>query len=262
MKISGVYKITNIVSGKFYIGSSKDTEKRKLEHWQALNRNEHRNTILQNSWNYHGEDKFTFEIIETCADDQCLIREQHYLDLLQPFKGVGYNINRTANGGDGYTYNPRREEIIEKLKIMSTGENNGMFGKKHTEEAKQKQKASSVGRYTLTWFIERDGEELGTKKYHERREMLASRKINYRYDNGLKGKKRVVESTRGSSVSRGKMALKGRKEEFAKDIADVGLSMRQVADKYGLSLAAIKYHRKKHRAIIAASEGGDDGPIS
>jgi Trp operon repressor len=135
--------------------------------------------------------------------------------------------------------------------LINGGENNGMFGKKHSEQTIAKQKASSIGRYTLAWFVERDGEELGTKKYHERREMLAARKINYSYDNGLKGKKRNVEATRGASVSRGKMALKGRKEEFAKDISDVGLSMRQIADKYGVSIAAIKYHRKKMRKLPA-----------
>ncbi len=251
MVISGVYKITNTESGKFYIGSSKDVDNRKSEHWNALRRGDHINPILQHSWSYHGEDTFTFSVIEVCDPDQCLVREQYYLDTLQPFKGVGYNINRYALGGDTFTYHPRKEEIREKLRLLSLGENNAMFGRKHTEEAKQKQKASSVGRYTLAWFVERYGEELGTKKYHERREMLASRKINYSYDNGLKGKKIVVEATRGSSVSRGKMALKGRKEEFAKDIADVGLSMRQVADKYGISVAAIKYHRKKLKKLSA-----------
>ena len=32
MKISGVYKITNTVTGKFYIGSSKDVKKRLAVH--------------------------------------------------------------------------------------------------------------------------------------------------------------------------------------------------------------------------------------
>jgi len=251
MAISGVYKITNTVHGKFYIGSSKDTDNRRTEHWNALRRGDHVNPILQNSWNYHGEDKFTFEVIETCDTDQCLLREQHYLDLLQPFKGTGYNINTKALGGDTFMYHPNKEEIREKIRLLNLGDKNPMFGRKHTEEAKQKQKASSIGRYTLAWFVERDGEELGTKKYHERREMLAARKINYRYDNGLKGKKRKVESTRGASVSRGKMALKGRKEEFVKDIADSVLSMQQIADKYGVSIAAIKYHRKKMRKLPA-----------
>lgn len=251
MVISGVYKITNTVHGKFYIGSSKDTNNRKTEHWDALRRGDHVNPILQHSWNYHGEDKFTFEIIETCEPDQCLIREQHYLDLLQPFKGTGYNINTKALGGDCFTYHPDRELIRAKMCLINGGENNGMFGKKHSEQTIAKQKASSIGRYTLAWFVERDGEELGTRKYHERRKMLMARKINYSYDNGLKGKKRNVEATRGASVSRGKMALKGRKEEFAKDISDVGLSMRQIADKYGVSIAAIKYHRKKMRKLPA-----------
>lgn len=109
MAISGVYKITNNESGKFYIGSSKDTDNRKTEHWNALRRSDHINPILQNSWNFHGEDKFTFQVIEECEEGKCLIREQFYLDTLQPFKGIGYNINTKAFGGDCFTYHPNRE---------------------------------------------------------------------------------------------------------------------------------------------------------
>ncbi len=244
MSISGVYKITNIISGKFYIGSSKDVNVRKTEHWNALNRGDHKNTILQRSWNKYGAENFTFSIIEECDPSVRLIREQHYIDVLQPFKSIGYNINKTANGGDGYTNNPRREEIIEKLRIMNTGDNNGMFGKTHTEDAIKKQKAKSVGRYTIQWFIDKYGETEGTKKYHERRVMLSARKINYVYDNGLKGKKVKVEADRGKKVNAGRAAIKERKVEFDSDIQSDSLSSRQIADKYGVSVATVKYHRR------------------
>jgi DNA-binding CsgD family transcriptional regulator len=50
-------------------------------------------------------------------------------------------------------------------------------------------------------------------------------------------------------VSRGRNALKGRKEEFLLDISNQEISSKQIADKYGISVAAVKYHRKKARAI-------------
>ena len=40
---SGVYKITNVKNGKFYIGSSKDIEFRWSEHKKHLNGNYHIN---------------------------------------------------------------------------------------------------------------------------------------------------------------------------------------------------------------------------
>ena len=245
MDKSGVYKITNEITGRFYIGSSIHVEQRFYTHKKELRANEHINPILQSSWNKHGEKSFSFRVIEECVPSECLSREQHYLDLLQPYKNVGYNIGKTANGGDNFTNHPDKEELREKMKIWYGGEGNGMFGKIHTLDSLVKLKSAAKGRFSLQWFIERNGEELGMQKYQERRQTLASRKINYKYDNGLKGKTRVVESTRGVSVSKGRAALKGRKEKFLVDISNPELSTKQIAEKYGISLAAVKYHRKK-----------------
>ena len=120
-----------------------------------------------------------------------------------------------------------------------------MFGKNHTEESIEKLKNKAKGRFSIEWFVERNGEELGTQKYQERRQILANRKINYSHANRNKGKKVVVESTRGSSVSRGRNALKGRKEEFLLDISNQELSSKQISEKYTISTAAVKYHRNK-----------------
>lgn len=243
---SGVYKITNEITGKFYIGSSIDIDRRFLDHKRDLNNKTHVNIILQRSWDKHGEKAFSNTILEECSPSKCLEREQYYLDTLQPYKSIGYNIGKHAGGGDNFTYNPNKEEMREKNRLMSLGENNAMFGKNHTDESIEKQKNKAKGRYSLDWFIAcYNNEEIGTQKYHERRQMLANRKINYSHANKNKGKKVVVESTRGNSVSRGRNALKGRKEEFLVDISNQEISSKQIADKYGISLAAVKYHRKK-----------------
>jgi len=250
MDKSGIYKITNTINGKFYIGSSINLRQRFNEHIGMLVKNEHPNFILQRSWNKHGQNKFTFEIIEECAHDQkiCFEREQYYLDLLKPYLEVGYNISKHAAGGDNFTLHPNKEAIREKIRILNMGDKNGMFGRTHSPEAIEKQKVKAQGRFSLQWFIEKHGEELGTQKYHDRRQMLSNREINYKHDNGLTGKKIVVESTRGDSVSRGRNALKDRKAEFSIDILNLELSSKQIADKYGISTAAVKYHRKKNKA--------------
>ena len=247
MDKSGIYKITNAVNGKFYIGSSIDISRRLNAHKSMLINNTHRNPILQRAWNKHGSDKFTFEIIEECASDQkiCFEREQYYLDLLKPYLAIGYNIETKASGGDTFTLNPNKEAIREKMRILNAGDKNGMFGRTHNDSTKDEMKNKAKGRFSLGWFVERNGEELGTQKYQDRRQMLADRKINYKHNNGLTGKKVVVESTRGSSVSRGRNALKGRKEEFLLDISNQELSSKQISEKYTISTAAVKYHRNK-----------------
>ena len=93
-KICGVYKITNMTNGKFYIGSSKDVAKRWLQHQSDLNADKHGNPYLQNAWNKYGARNFKFEIIEECSTEVQFEREQFYLNKLNPFDDNGYNIIR------------------------------------------------------------------------------------------------------------------------------------------------------------------------
>lgn len=93
-KICGVYKITNIINNKFYIGSSKDIKNRWKQHRDALIESIHGNTHLQNAWNKYKEHNFIFEIIEECSPEMQFEREQFYLNMLNPFDEKGYNIVR------------------------------------------------------------------------------------------------------------------------------------------------------------------------
>jgi group I intron endonuclease len=149
---SGIYKITNKVNGKFYIGSSYDIEERWVVHKQYLHGNYHVNPKLQHAWNKYGEDNFVFEILEEVEAKQDLLfeRENYYLSTLKPYeRDVGLNICPKAEGGDNITHNPNRDKFIEKMKVVNAGEGNGMFGKKHSENSILEQKEKAKGRYTL-----------------------------------------------------------------------------------------------------------------
>jgi len=175
---SGIYKITNTVNGKFYVGSSKNIEERWESHKRYLRGKYHVNPKLQHAWDFYGEEKFQFDIIEEVNNDEKLLleREQYHLDLWKPYhRTIGYNICPKSQGGDNFTYNPRREEIRQELSEMFSGENNPMFGKTHTDDAIKQQKEKAKGRYTLEWFIERYGKKKGEQKFQKRRLMLANR---------------------------------------------------------------------------------------
>ena len=105
MKISGVYKITNIITGDFYIGSSKNIEKRWVEHGSPSVHKQHPNSKLYKSMAQYGRDNFTIEAIE--ETDNLKEREQYWIEQLSPT----YN-DRHA---DGYN-TERRKETTRRCK--------------------------------------------------------------------------------------------------------------------------------------------------
>ncbi len=121
----GIYKITNKINQKFYIGSSERIRGRWVEHLYLLRSNQHTSTHLQNAWNLYKEENFTFEILEECSKDILIKREQYYLDTLlfaqeyirredSRFLELGYNINPTA-GKNRKGTTQAKESIIKGL---------------------------------------------------------------------------------------------------------------------------------------------------
>ena len=246
---SGIYKITNKNNGKFYIGSSKNISQRWTKHTSQLNNNKHINPKLQHAWNYHGKDAFEFTIIEIVEETKLYEREQFYLDMFNPHK-IGYNIGEKASGGDNLTNHPHGQEIMqqwrEKYQVLHKGEGNPMHGRTHKPESIEKQKAAAIGRYSLQWFIDKNGVEQGTILYNERRMMLQNRKMNYVYDNGLTGKVRGAMSDENKKrISESKAAFKLRKAEFEVDLQSNNYTLQQLAEKYNVSKTLVKYYKRK-----------------
>jgi len=97
-----IYKITNKVNNKIYIGSASYYDKRIGTHVNRLNSNIHDNNHLQAAWNKYGKDNFEFSIIEECTKDNLLIKEQYWLDLTQCYiPSKGYNIDKIAGSRIG-----------------------------------------------------------------------------------------------------------------------------------------------------------------
>lgn len=97
--ISGVYKITNILNNKCYIGSSKNIIRRFSDHKYLLNSNKHYSTFLQRAWNKYGVDNFEFSIlVQTSSERDDLIKnEQMFLDKFESYNPKkGFNILRKA----------------------------------------------------------------------------------------------------------------------------------------------------------------------
>ena len=96
MKISGVYKITNNITGDFYIGSSKDIKKRWAVHKCVSVWKLRPGMKLYQAFIKYGLNNFTFDIIEETTDLHN--REQYYIEQLKPsynnLCAKGRNIER------------------------------------------------------------------------------------------------------------------------------------------------------------------------
>lgn len=91
---SGIYKITNKIDKKMYIGMANNIQSRWATHRKQLVGGYHENIFLQKAVIQDGISSFLFEIIELCPKVDLRKREQHYLDTLSPFAELGYNIHR------------------------------------------------------------------------------------------------------------------------------------------------------------------------
>lgn len=119
-KQMGIYRITNKVSGKIYIGSSTDILQRIKKHFKELRTGNHRNRHLQSSFNLYGETAFEFDTVEYIDDDSDLIsREQYWIDSISLDKL--YNMNSIADKPPSWKGKTHSAQTREKLSLAKIG---------------------------------------------------------------------------------------------------------------------------------------------
>lgn len=134
---SGIYAITNSVTGKKYIGSAFNLRVRKGQHFAKLGRGVHHSAKLQRSWDKHGPDAFDFSVIEFVEDKSNLItREQFWIDSFAASTAVGYNMRPIAASMLGVKQSP---ETIAKRRLL-------LIGAKCSDATKEKIRQMAIGR--------------------------------------------------------------------------------------------------------------------
>jgi group I intron endonuclease len=132
---SGIYKIINMVNGKFYIGSAVNFQRRFYIHKNQLNLQKHRNSKLQRAWNKYGGAAFEFVAVEEVLNrEQLIATEQSWLDLLRPDLN-GYNICKVATSRLGVKAS---EETKSRMR-------NAQLGKRPSPETRAKMSQNNKG---------------------------------------------------------------------------------------------------------------------
>lgn len=129
MKSNDVYKITNKVTGKIYIGiTNQGAGARYRHHWYEARIGEP--SPIHRSMAKYGEENFTFEIIEVVDTyDELKEREKYWIKFYDSMnREKGYNL---TEGGDGTFGRLHSEETKEKIRQKA-------IGRKASEETKKK----------------------------------------------------------------------------------------------------------------------------
>lgn len=132
-----LYRITNTINGKIYIGQTIQPDKRWYQHRKD---SANPTQIIHHAINKYGAEVFTFEVIagsktwEETNDTEALLIAQY--NSLVP---NGYNVSLGGMNA------PKTEEWKRKASEAKLGSKNPMFGKPRSEEDKNKTRVAQLG---------------------------------------------------------------------------------------------------------------------
>lgn len=151
-----IYKITNKINGKIYIGKTlKTIEGRWKDHLKDYKRPRFERRPLYSAMKKYGVENFSIEEVEECNSEILSERESYWIDFYGSF-GKGYNATR---GGDGKPFIDEQEilklwqegkslkdiaEIIghDKGWISQLLKNNGILSEELIERGRDKYRKS------------------------------------------------------------------------------------------------------------------------
>ena len=250
----GVYKITNKVNSKVYIGSSANMKERWYAHRADL-RALRGSPRLQNAWLKYGHDSFSIEVLEQCEQSEALQKEEAYIaafDSTNP--AIGYNIcalPSLGTTGIHWNHTPEGRANIAKSQLgrkhpprdHSCGQriSAALKGKKQKPETIQKSIASRTGkkrgRYKNTGTLDRKlKRETVEKSANTRR---GAKRTEQALEN-IRTAARTPESRAKKSAS-----LKGRRPSEAEIAARARPRSPETRSKMSVARKAYWLRRKK-----------------
>lgn len=226
--VVGIYKITNIIKDKPYIGQSKNIKKR----WEKHRNYTSGSRAITSALKLYGLDNFTFEIIHRCIVDDLDKWEIHYIKKYDSLSPNGYNLTtggrrpvwskvsrdrlRNAKLGKKASSATRLKMSIARRGIKRSKESiektrQFHIGRKRTKLTCQNIRRSLLGRKLSRQHKINIGKGLLGRK-HSPEAILNMKKPNTEQHNkniskGLKGKPKSVEHCKKNGESHSKKTL-------------------------------------------------------
>jgi group I intron endonuclease len=135
----GIYQITNLISGSFYIGQSSHLATRRAEHWRSLRRGNHHNQHIQYAWNRYGPESLKFTTLLYCELFELTHYEQAFVERLHPEYNICLECVTSTRGLS------LSNEHKKKISISLLG-NTRNLGRHHTDSTKQKMSMARKGK--------------------------------------------------------------------------------------------------------------------
>ena len=160
-----IYKCTNKLNGKIYIGKTTKSFEGycRKNILNALNRTDVKHGQKRRFYcalRKYGQGNFKWEVIERCGSLELNDREIYWIDFFDSFR-KGYNLTKGGDGGGGIPYkrtneikskiskslmgNKRSEESITRQSNTMKGSNHPLFGIGHRKDSIEKMKEAKKG---------------------------------------------------------------------------------------------------------------------
>ena len=189
---TGVYKITNLVNGKVYIGASKNIERRWRDHKKRIN------SPIHSDLETYGLDNFKFEVLLECPEDMLCQWERDMIALYDsddPEKGYNDKGDRP--------YSLKTSESLKGHKSWNKGKPAWNKGISCSEEHKRKISEAKKG-IPLSEEHKRKISEANKGHKHteeERRKISEANRGRHNIPHSEETKRKMSETHKGKSLS-------------------------------------------------------------
>jgi group I intron endonuclease len=254
-----LYKITNQLNGKVYIGQSNKEKERWRQHKYFGRNPDKTNQYIHKAMNKYGIDNFTYEVICTSLtqEDANEAEKQLIIQYDSRNKEKGYNL---APGGDS---------------AWNTGlpaEQQPMYGKHHSEDSRKKISESNIGKLnphsdewrekaskahkgrpkTEEWKKKISQSNLGVKRSLDTRQAMSEAKLGSKLSEETKEKMSIPKKGKAKSDdTRQKMSKSKIKLSFDKEIELIkyyneGMKNKELSSLFEVSIPTIYAIIKRH----------------